>query len=164
LDGRELPFQERLAGSQLVRLGIAVVGRAALHRVADVDVLAPQAHRLDHLGEELTGFTHERLPFQIFVLARGLADEHQTRIRTAAQVLHSSEYSGLELAPSPRRQAQPQASRARTRSQMPCATDSLLPDSSTRPPSRSSTITRFTSEAKPPPRCETSLAIIRSRF
>src|SRR5207245_7912562 len=79
----ELPLEERLAGEQLVGLGVAVVRRAALDGVADVDVLAPQAHRLDHLRQQLAGLAHERVTLQVLVLARRLADEHQARLGAA---------------------------------------------------------------------------------
>src|SRR5207237_1144919 len=68
-----------LARGELVRLGIAVVGRPALHRVADVDVLAAQAHRLDHLGEELSRLPHEGLALLVLVLPGPLAYEHEPR-------------------------------------------------------------------------------------
>src|SRR5262249_22501488 len=60
-DGGELLLEERLAGGDLVRLGVAVARRAALDDVGDVDVLARKAHRLDHLREQLAGGADERL-------------------------------------------------------------------------------------------------------
>ena len=79
----ELPLEERLAGEQFVGLGIAVVRRAALDGVADVDVLALHAHRLDHLRQQLPCLAHERVALQVLVLARPFADEHQARLGIA---------------------------------------------------------------------------------
>ncbi len=60
-DRPELRAEERLAGGDLVGLGVPVAGRAALHHVRDVDLLAAEAHRLDHAGEELAGTADEGL-------------------------------------------------------------------------------------------------------
>ena len=58
-DGVQLRLEERLAGLDLVRLGIAVPRRAALDHVADVDLVAAVAHRRDHLRQQLAGGTDE---------------------------------------------------------------------------------------------------------
>src|SRR5207237_10450564 len=76
----ELPLEERLAGEQLVGLGIAVVRRAALDGVADIDVLAPQAHRLDHLRQQLPWLAHDRVALQVLLLAPRLPHDHQARL------------------------------------------------------------------------------------
>ena len=85
-DGGELLLEERLALGDLVGLGVAVARRAALQDVADVDVVAAEAHRLDHLGQQLAGGADERLAGAIFVGARRLADEDQRRVGVADAV------------------------------------------------------------------------------
>ena len=52
-DRVQLRLEEGLAGLDLVRLGVAVARRPALHDVADVDLVAAVAHRGDHLRQEL---------------------------------------------------------------------------------------------------------------
>ena len=79
----ELLLEERLARGDLVGLGVAVARRAALEDVADVDVVAAEAHRFDHLGQELAGGADERLAGAILVGARRLADEDQRRVGVA---------------------------------------------------------------------------------
>ena len=70
----------------LVGLGVAIAGRAALQDVADVDVAAAEAHRLDHLGQELAGGADERLAGAILVGAGRLADEDERRVGVADAV------------------------------------------------------------------------------
>src|SRR5262249_31178201 len=58
----ELRHQEGVACRDLVRLGVAVALGSALHDVGDVSVaLTVEAHRLQHLREELAGAAHEGL-------------------------------------------------------------------------------------------------------
>src|SRR2546430_17119821 len=83
LDGRELPFEERFAGGELVLLRIAIVGRPALHRVADVVGLAALAHRLDNLGEELSGLPYERLALIFLVLDWRISHDHMEQYGVA---------------------------------------------------------------------------------
>ena len=77
----ELTVEPRRARLDLVGLRIAVARRPALHDVRDVHVGAGQADALDELREELAGAADERLALQVLLLARPLADEHQTRRR-----------------------------------------------------------------------------------
>ena len=60
LDDVDLPEQERLAGLDFVRLGIAVLRRPALDDVGDVDVVALEVDRLDDLRQQLAGAADER--------------------------------------------------------------------------------------------------------
>ena len=76
-DGRDLAVEERRAGFHLVALGLAILGRTALHHVRDVDVLALHAHRLDHLVEQLSGAPNEGLALGVFVRSRAFAHDHQ---------------------------------------------------------------------------------------
>ena len=60
----------RHARRHLVGLGLAVLGRAALDDVADVDVVALEAHRGDHPVEQLPGLADERQALRVLVGAR----------------------------------------------------------------------------------------------
>src|SRR5262245_32519026 len=85
-DDRDLREEKALAGGDLVGLGVAIPGRAALDDVRDVDFIAREPptshlHRLDHLGEQLTGASHERKTLRVLVRSRSLADEHQACLR-----------------------------------------------------------------------------------
>ena len=62
----------------LVGLRVAVARRPALDDVGDVDLVARQADRLDDPGQQLPGAADERLALPVLVLARRLADEHQS--------------------------------------------------------------------------------------
>ena len=83
LDRGELAEQERLARRDLVGLRIAVARRPALEHVGDVDLVALEAHRLDHLRQQLAGAPDERDALHVFIRARRFADEHQVRRRVA---------------------------------------------------------------------------------
>ena len=67
LDRVDLAEQERLARRDFVRLRVAVLRRAALDHVGDVDVFARQADRLDDLRQQLTRTSDERLALHVFV-------------------------------------------------------------------------------------------------
>jgi len=73
------------ADLHFVRLGSAVLGRPALHHVADVDVFAAQLDALflggalDHLRQQLTGASDEWDTLRVLVGARAFADKHQRR-------------------------------------------------------------------------------------
>ena len=94
---RDLRLEEGLAGGDLVGLRVAVPRRAALHHVRDVDLLAPEAHRLDHLREELPGLADEGLALRVLVGARPLAHEHELRPRVADPE-HEGRAAACELA------------------------------------------------------------------
>lgn len=80
----DLGPEEGHAALQLARLGVAVVRRAALHDVGDVDLVAAHAHAaLDDRGELLPRPPDEGQPLAVLVSARPLADEHQLRLRVA---------------------------------------------------------------------------------
>jgi hypothetical protein len=76
-DGVELAEQERRAGLDFVGFRQAIFRRAAFYDVADVDVLALQAHGFDHLGQQFSGAAYERESLGIFVAARAFANEDQ---------------------------------------------------------------------------------------
>ena len=84
VDELELGLEIGPAGGDLVGLGVAVVGRAALDHVGDVDPAAVDADLLQHQPvEELARPAHERLPLQVLVTTGSLADEHQVGGRVA---------------------------------------------------------------------------------
>ena len=76
----ELAHQERRTGFNFIFFRQAIFGRAALHHVRDVNVFAAQAHRFDHLREQLPGAPDERLALRVFVATRAFADENQVRL------------------------------------------------------------------------------------
>src|SRR6266550_7000118 len=80
-DGGNLPHQKRRTGFTLFTLGRAIVWWTALDDVCDVDLLAFQSHRLDHVVEQLPGTAYEGFALLIFVSAGSFADEHQFRLR-----------------------------------------------------------------------------------
>ena len=79
LDQCDLPKEVALAGLDLVRLRVAVPGRAALENVRDVHLIALEADTGKQPFEQLARLAHERLALLVLVEARRLADEHQVR-------------------------------------------------------------------------------------
>src|SRR5438874_234944 len=77
------PASRRAAGGDLVRLGVAVVGRTAHDDVVDVDVVAGEPDCLDDARQELAGLADEGLALLVLVLAGAFADEHQACLRAA---------------------------------------------------------------------------------
>src|SRR5215204_7795018 len=87
-DGLDLALQVGVAGPYLAGLRLSVLqpaalfdGRAALHDVRQVDLLAGQVHGRQDIVEELAGPPDERQSRGVFVLAGPLADEHEGRVR-----------------------------------------------------------------------------------
>src|ERR1700687_4299461 len=89
-----LPHQERTAGIALVTLRSPILRRTALHHIADVNVFATNAHGSDHVVEQLSGAADERLSLRIFIRARTLAYEHDSRVR----ITHPEDDVGASLA------------------------------------------------------------------
>src|SRR4029077_7887625 len=77
LNGSELSQEKWRADGNFVFVGEAIFGRAAFHDVADVDVLSPQRHSFDHLGEEFSRAADERLALNVFIVPGAFADEDQ---------------------------------------------------------------------------------------
>src|SRR5262245_24451784 len=73
-----LLLEEWLAGRDLIRFGIAIFRRPALHHISNINILAlePHSFRKD-IVEQLPRPSHERLPLQIFVTTRSFTNEHQ---------------------------------------------------------------------------------------
>ena len=79
-DRADLRLEERLAGQDLVGLGVAVLGRPAFQDVRDADVGPPHLQALlDDVGQELPGPAHEREALLVLFGPRRLADEHRAR-------------------------------------------------------------------------------------
>ena len=74
----------QMAASSKRRLPIA--RRPTAIDVADDHFFAFQAHRFNHLRQQLTGAAHKRFALGIFISAGRLADEHQTRLWIAVRV------------------------------------------------------------------------------
>ena len=71
------------AGVGLDRLGNPILRRSAFDDVRDVDLIAAQAHGVDHVVEQLAGAADERQALRVLIGARTFADEHQPRVRVA---------------------------------------------------------------------------------
>ena len=69
-----------LAGLDLVRLRVAVPGRAAFDDVRDVDVLPAHADPLEQLLQQLPGLSDERDALLVLVEAGRLTDEHEVGV------------------------------------------------------------------------------------
>ena len=78
-----LPHEERAAGVALITLWRAVLRRAALDHVGDVNVFATNAHGGDHVIEQLPGASYEGLALRIFIRAWTFTDEHDAGVRVA---------------------------------------------------------------------------------
>src|SRR5262245_33028526 len=98
-DDVDLLEEKRLAGFDLVLLGVAVLRRTALDDVRNVDVVAPEPDRLDDLRQQLAGAADERLALDVFVAARRLADEHQVGVRIADTEHDLRASEPMQLAP-----------------------------------------------------------------
>src|SRR5260370_25710703 len=79
-DHRNLSHQERRAGRALVALRLAISRRAALYDVRDVNLLALDPHRLDHIVKQLPGAPDEGLALFSFIGTPPLAEEPQLRL------------------------------------------------------------------------------------
>ena len=80
LDGLDLGHEKRVARRHLVRLGIAIAFRPALHHVRDIAVsiaVEADASRGEHPGEELARAADEGDALLFLFLARAFADDHQ---------------------------------------------------------------------------------------
>src|SRR5438128_2799128 len=81
-DRSELLFQEWIAGSDFIRLGIPVIRRPALEDIANVDVFAFEIDGLDDLCQELSRPADERQALLVFVITRSLAHEYEFSVAT----------------------------------------------------------------------------------
>src|SRR5213593_3710556 len=77
LEDAELGVEERRAGGQLIGLGIAISGGAALDGIRDVHLVTGELHRLEHLREQLTGAAHEGFALRVLVGTRALANDDE---------------------------------------------------------------------------------------
>ena len=82
-DQLDLTEEVRLAGLDLLRLGIAVAGRPALEHVRDVDVGPGHPDPVQEPLEQLAGLADERYALLVLVEAGRLADEHQLGVGVA---------------------------------------------------------------------------------
>src|SRR5207245_3790161 len=80
-DCLNLTEEKRRAALDFVPLRSAVAGRAAFYHVADVDVLALDADRLEHSVQELACRPDKRDSLLIFIGAGPFADENKVRVR-----------------------------------------------------------------------------------
>ena len=95
-DDGDLSAEVRKTGVHFVASGFAVatgVGRhvrAALEDIGDVNLGAGELHGRDHLGEELAGFTDERLTLFVLIGTGSLANKHQFGLR----ITHAEDHLG----------------------------------------------------------------------
>src|ERR1700691_1203467 len=78
-----LSKKEWRASRDFIFLRQAIFRRAAFHHVADVNILAAQPHRFDHLREQFPRAADEGLAFDVFIAAGTLADENHLRFHAA---------------------------------------------------------------------------------
>jgi hypothetical protein len=83
MDRFELLQKERRAEFDLLRVGGAVLRRAAFHHIADVDVSPVKSQGKDHLIQELSRPSHKGPPLPVFVETGSLAHENQRRFGRA---------------------------------------------------------------------------------
>ena len=76
----DLPPEKLHAGVGFYRLRRAVLRRTAFDDVRDVNLLALEAHGVDHVVEELAGAAHEGQPLRVFIGSRALAYEHEAGV------------------------------------------------------------------------------------
>jgi hypothetical protein len=81
VDRRNLTDQKRLAGSDLIGLGIAVSRGAAFQDIADVNLLPFQTHRLDDFCQELAGESYKGSSLGVLIRPRRLAYKNKIRPR-----------------------------------------------------------------------------------
>ena len=79
----ELAKEKGRAGLNFVGLGRAIFWWAAFHHIADVNVVAAQAHGLDHLRKKFSRAADERQTLDIFIATRALTNENKLRARVA---------------------------------------------------------------------------------
>src|SRR5580765_2581282 len=80
LDYCDLPHEKWRAGVALVALGRAIPRWAALHDIRDVDLLAAEAHGLDHVVEKLSSAPDERLALNVFIISSSFTNEHEISV------------------------------------------------------------------------------------
>ncbi|EAU63483.1 hypothetical protein STIAU_7007 [Stigmatella aurantiaca DW4/3-1] len=83
LDGQQLRAKERLARGNLVGLRVPVARRPAFHHVADVDLVPAEAHRLDHLRQQLSRRADKGHTLDILVFPGPFPHEDEVRARVA---------------------------------------------------------------------------------
>lgn len=74
-DERDLGVEPGLAGGDFFRERIAIVRRAVLDDIGDVDVLSPEVDAFEHYGQVLSRCPDKGYPLQILTLSWRLTDE-----------------------------------------------------------------------------------------
>ena len=89
LQHHELPVEKLAADFHLVILRLAVLGRTALHDIADVDVIALDRQPLllrgcfTHAGKQLAGPPHKWESTQVLIFSGTFSNEYQLRFLIA---------------------------------------------------------------------------------
>jgi len=77
LDARYLPLQKRVAGIDLIGLGIPVLRRATLDDIADINLTAGQFDGFDNASKKLTGSADKGFSLLVLVKSRSLTDKYK---------------------------------------------------------------------------------------
>jgi len=99
LDHLDLLKQKRLAGLDFIRKRIAVVRRAALDDICDVDIGPRKADRFQELVQQAAGGSHKGFALPILVESWGFTDEHDACVRVANAEDHLGPARGQAAAP-----------------------------------------------------------------
>jgi hypothetical protein len=67
-----------------MRARVAVIRRAALEHICNVNIITQKASVRQHFIKQLARSTHKRLTLRVFIFARRLANYHHPRLRIAA--------------------------------------------------------------------------------
>ncbi len=81
----QLTVKKRRTGARFVFFRGPVLRRAALHDIANVDLVARVPHRDDHLVQQFSRVTHERLALLVLVIPGPFANEHELGLLTATR-------------------------------------------------------------------------------
>lgn len=83
-DYGKLPKEKWRTSVHFVWFRSAIFGRTALDHIADVNVVALEAHGFNHLSEQFSGATDEGQALDVFVAAGPFPDEDKLRLSAAA--------------------------------------------------------------------------------
>src|SRR5487761_417496 len=78
-----LPEKKWRTSFNLVFFRSPVARRAALDHVADIDILAPDIHPLQHPVQELAGAAYKRQSLFVFISPRAFTHKHQLSLGTS---------------------------------------------------------------------------------
>jgi len=83
LEHLEVAPEPHVAGRNFLGQRVAVLGRPVAHDIGDENLAAVEPNAGEELVEELAGGADERLPLEVFVVPRRLAQEEDAGVRRA---------------------------------------------------------------------------------